>query len=75
MSTDIRCDGCGCKLDTDKHPNYWSATLMGDTIRKIDGAIAEPTGLTVPGNRQYKIYLDNADLCIPCMSKTQGETT
>jgi hypothetical protein len=75
VSTEIRCDGCGCKLGNDRHPNYWKCAIEGDTIRKFDGSIAEGTGLTAQGNRQYKIHLDSADLCIPCMSKTQEETT
>jgi hypothetical protein len=48
---------------------------MGDTIRNSNGEIMDVTGLTAPGNRQYVVRLLQADLCIPCMSKTQGETT
>jgi hypothetical protein len=74
VSTETKCDGCGCKLGTGTNPNYWSCTFEGDTIRKYDGSLAELTGLVSPGNRQYKIALDTADLCIPCMSKTQEES-
>jgi hypothetical protein len=75
VSTETRCDGCGCKLVTDTKPNYWHAAFMGDTIRNSNGEIMDVTGLTAPGNRQYVVRLLQADLCIPCMSKTQGETT
>lgn len=75
MSTEIRCDGCGCKIGTDTKPNYWHAEFMGDTMRSFVGEIMNETGLMAPGNRQYVVRLLQADLCIPCMSKTQEETT
>jgi hypothetical protein len=75
MSTEIKCDGCGTKLGTNQHPNYWHAAFIGDTLRGPDGNVLDVTGLTAPGNRQYIVRLLQADLCIPCMSKTQGEKT
>jgi hypothetical protein len=75
VSTDIKCDGCGRKLGGDNTTNYWKCTLEGDTIRTIDGRIAEPTGMLSPGKRHYKVHMSSADLCTPCMSKTQEETT
>lgn len=69
MSTDIRCDGCGCKLGNDRQPNYWHAVLMGDTIRSGNGTLLDRTGVYAGGTP-----LSKADVCIPCMVKTQGET-
>jgi hypothetical protein len=75
MSTETRCDGCGCKLGNDTKPNYWHSVFMGDTLRGPDGNVLDVTGLTAPGNRQYIVRLLQADLCIPCMSKTQEDKT
>jgi hypothetical protein len=75
VSTQVLCDGCGCKLVTDTKPNYWHAAFIGDHQRGADGSVLDVTGLTAPGNRQYIVRLLQADLCIPCMSKTQGEKT
>jgi hypothetical protein len=70
VSTDIRCDGCGHLLGNDRNPNYWHATFMGDTIRSGNGTLLDTTGLL---SRGYP--LSKADVCIPCMSKTQEEKT
>jgi hypothetical protein len=70
MSTETRCDGCGCKLGSDSHPNHWHAVLIGDTIRSGNGTLLDKTGVYTNGNA-----LSKADLCIPCMSKTQEENT
>ena len=75
MSTEIKCDGCGCKLATVQRPNYWHAAFMGDTLRGPDGNVLDITGLTAPGNHPYIVRLLEADMCIPCMAKTQEETT
>ena len=75
MSTEIKCDGCGAKLDTRQRPNWWHAVLMGDTIRNSNGVLIENTGLVDRSTANQIIPIDNADLCIPCMSKTQGGTT
>jgi hypothetical protein len=75
MSTRTYCDGCGCTLGVEQRPNWWHAAFMGDTIRNSNGEVMDVTGLTAPGNRQYVVRLLQTDLCIPCMSKTQGETT
>jgi hypothetical protein len=72
MTTQVLCDGCGIKLGTDQAPNWWRSMLMGDTIRDMNQRVMESTGLIAPGNRQYIRNLDKADLCIPCMSKSQG---
>ena len=69
------CDGCGTKLGTTQRPNWWHAVLMGDTLRASDGRIIEPSGLTARADRDRLTPINKADLCIPCMSKTQGETT
>jgi hypothetical protein len=69
------CDGCGAKLGTTQRPNWWHATLMGDTLRASDGRIIEPSGLTARADKDRLTPINKADLCIPCMSKAQGETT
>jgi hypothetical protein len=75
MSTEIRCDGCRQIIVSEAYSNYWHCELQGDTRRLVNGEIPDDTGLTAPGNRHYVVRLLQADLCIPCMSKTQGETT
>lgn len=75
MSTRTHCDACGCMLGTTQRPNWWHATLMGDTLRASDGRIIEPSGLTARADKERLTPINKADLCIPCMSKTQGETT
>ncbi len=74
MSQEIKCDGCGARIGTNQHPNYWHAAFMGDTLRGPDGNILDVTGLTAPGNHPYIVRLLIADLCVRCMSKTQEET-
>jgi hypothetical protein len=69
------CDGCGAKLGTAQRPNWWHATFMGDTLRASDGRIIEPSGLTARADKDRLTPINKADLCIPCMSKTQEETT
>jgi hypothetical protein len=69
------CDGCGAKLGTMQRPNWWHATLMGDTLRASDGRIIEPSGLTARADKDRLTPINEADLCIPCMSKTQEEST
>jgi hypothetical protein len=67
------CDGCGTKLDTRLQPNWWHATLMGDTLRASDGRMIEHSGLTARTDKERVTPINKADLCIPCMSKTQEE--
>jgi len=62
-------------LGTTQRPNWWHATLMGDTLRASDGRIIEPSGLTARADKDRLTPINKADLCIPCMSKTQEETT
>lgn len=74
MSTRIHCDCCGDMLGTPQRSNWWHATLMGDTLRASDGRMIEHSGLTARADKDRLTPLGKADLCIPCMSKTQGET-
>lgn len=69
------CDGCGAKLGTRQRPNWWHAVLMGDTIRNGNGLLIENSGLIDHSFTNQIIPIDKADMCIPCMSKTQEETT
>jgi len=75
VSTTIRCDGCNVQLDTSQNPNWWKATLQGDVLRGAQHRPIEDTGVSSRGSRQYRIPLDDADLCLSCMAKTQEETT
>lgn len=65
------CDGCGAKLGTRQRPNWWHAVFMGDTIRNSNGVLIENTGLFDRSTTNQLIPIDNADMCIPCMSKTK----
>jgi len=75
MSTRTHCDGCGHMLGTTQRPNWWHATFMGDTLRASDGRMIEHSGLTARADKDRITPINKADLCIPCMSKTQEETT
>jgi hypothetical protein len=75
VSTKTLCDGCGDLLAVESYSNYWHCEFMGDTTHNQLGQLMSPTGMTAPGNHPYIKMLVQADLCIPCMSKTQGETT
>jgi hypothetical protein len=73
MSTRTYCDCCGRTLGTAQTPNWWHANLMGDTLRASDGRMIESSGLTVRTANDRFAPINKADLCIPCMAKTQEE--